>query len=223
LALQSGLDQAYCRLQRARQEYDACSIMAPFGGVIGNLIISEGDIVSAGQECCQLFDLSKVNVVLGIIETEINSLECDRRAELEFAAIPGRIYEGQVFSINPAIDEQSKTCRISVRVDNQNGEIKAGMFAVAAIEQKIHPHVLMVPNAAIIERDQRQLLFVVRGGAAKWCYVDTGFKNETCTEITRSSQNLQEGDSVIVSGHLTLVNDSPIVIVQNSNEEVSKQ
>ena len=56
---------------------------------------------------------------------------------------------------------------------------------------------LLVPKDAILIRDQRKLLFIVRDGLAKWCYVETGLENEKYVEILSSTFDLKPGELVI--------------------------
>jgi HlyD family secretion protein len=72
----------------------------------------------------------------------------------------------------------------------------------------------LVPTRAIIERDGRPLVFVVKDGRAQWTYVLPGRSNGRETEILPDSTSgiipVNIGDRVIVEGHLTLTHDAPV-------------
>ncbi|MFQ5637297.1 MAG: hypothetical protein ACE5IR_04810 [bacterium] len=68
----------------------------------------------------------------------------------------------------------------------------------------------MVPKEAILICDQRKLVFIVRDGLAKWCYVETGLENEKYVEILDSTFGLKLGERVITSEHYTLVHDARV-------------
>jgi len=61
-----------------------------------------------------------------------------------------------------------------------------------------------VPREALLNRNERDLVFVVQNGLAKWRYVDIGVGNSEYVEILNG---VQPGDSVIVEGHYSLGHD----------------
>jgi hypothetical protein len=82
----------------------------------------------------------------------------------------------------------------------------------------------LVPTRAIIERDGRPLVFVVKDGRAQWVYINPGRSNGTETEVLPDSGTgqipVEVGDQVVVEGHLTLTHDAPVRIV-NADVEAS--
>jgi multidrug efflux pump subunit AcrA (membrane-fusion protein) len=54
------------------------------------------------------------------------------------------------------------------------------------------------------------LVFVAENGIAKWRYISTGIENENYVEVT---EGVNEGEMVIIEGHLTLAHDAPIKVV----------
>ena len=46
---------------------------------------------------------------------------------------PGVNFEGRVIEINPAVDEQTRSAKVRIQVDNAGGKLKAGMFAQGEI------------------------------------------------------------------------------------------
>ena len=218
MANKSGLSKALIALKRAELNLSYTEILAPFPGIIADLNIQLNQWVSPGQECFKLMDLSQIEVEAAVLESEMGLVKKGRKAEVNFAAYPGEIFNGQVVSINPLIDPETKTCRVRVRLDNPLGKLKAGMFAYVKLESQIFKNRFIVPKEAVLVRDNRKLVFIVRSGPdgkslAKWCYVDTGLENEQYVEITSSTMGLKEGELVITSGHYTLTHDAPVKVM----------
>jgi len=214
IASKSGLSKALIRVKRAELNLSYTEIRAPFSGYIGDLKVFEGQRVSAGQECFKLVDLSRIRIEVGVLESEIGYLKVGRKATARFTAYPGEEFHGQVVTINPIVDTESKTCRVTVELENPQGKLKEGMFAYVELEAQIFKHRFVVPKEAILIRDQRKLLFIVREGLAKWCYVTTGLQDDRFVEILESTLNLKEGELVITKGHYTLVHDAPVRVVK---------
>jgi multidrug efflux pump subunit AcrA (membrane-fusion protein) len=103
---------------------------------------------------------------------------------------------------------------VLLRVKNDDGRLRPGMFARALISGERFSDRLLVPREAILMRDDRPLLFKVEGDRAKWLYVVTGESNDHLVEITSVLQGgtLDPDDRVIVSDHLTLAHDAKIKV-----------
>jgi len=214
IANKSGLAKALNALKRAELNLSYTELRAPFSGIVGDVQVEKGQHVSPGQECFKLVDLSQMEVDLGVLESEIGLVKEGRKAEVSFVAYPGEVFVGQVVSINPRVDAESKTCRVRVRLENPQGKLKAGMYAFAKLEAQIFHNRFLVPKEAVLVRDNRKLVFIVREGLAKWCYVDTGLEDEHSVEILGSAFDLKEGELVITSGHYTLAHDTPVRVVE---------
>jgi HlyD family secretion protein len=76
------------------------------------------------------------------------------------------------------------------------------------------PNRIIVPSSAVIERDGRPLVFVVKDGRAQWVYIVPGRSNGAETEVLPDSASgqipLKAGDVVLIEGHLTLTHDAPV-------------
>jgi multidrug efflux pump subunit AcrA (membrane-fusion protein) len=101
-----------------------------------------------------------------------------------------------------------------MRLKNDQGRLRPGMFTRALIAGERFKDRLLVPREAILTRDGRPLIFKVEDGRAKWLYVELGASNDYMVEITGVLQGgtLDPGDRVIVSDHLTLAHDAKIKV-----------
>ena len=128
-----------------------------------------------------------------------------------FVAYPDTVYTGTVNMIRSMVDPETGTCEVSILIDNPRFRLKPGMFANARIGALVYSNRLVVKTEAILNRDERDVVFVVENGLAKWRYIMSGKKNEFYTEIL---DGVQEGDSVIVSGHYNLAHGTPVTVVE---------
>ena len=209
IAYQSGLSRSYYNMLKAQQDFEHCSIFAPFNGIVGSLCVRRGDPVSPAVECLKLLDFSHVIVEVGVLETQINYIKPGSAARITLAAVPGE-FKGKVIAASPLINQRTRTCEVKIEIGNPGDSLKDGMFATASIDVFIHRNLLLAPKAAILERDSRKLVFILRDSLAKWCYVETGRENDKYVEIKGSSLDLKEGDRVLTEGHFTLVHDARV-------------
>jgi HlyD family secretion protein len=218
----SGLDQAQVALEMRQLELARTKIRAPFGGRVASIEIVEGQEANVGDRIMSVIDLSPIKVEVQVLESEVGYLAPGRDATILFSAFPEEVFAGTVETINPVVEQGTRTARVTVRVPNPNGRILPGMYARVSIEAREFPDRLMVPRSAILERDRRNMLFVFESdsgtvGLAKWRYVTTGLMNDSLVEILENPETdlVAPGEIVLTDGHYTLIHDAVVTLVEN--------
>lgn len=213
----SGLAQAEVALREAEINLDRTSVRAPFPGRIANLRVVEGQFASPGSELLTVVDLDPIKVEVQVLEAEIGYLTAGRRATVRFAAFPAESFSGRISTINPVVDPDSRTARVTVLLSNPQGRIKPGMYARVSLEANYFPDRILVPRSAILEKDRRTMLFVYEDGRAKWRYVTTGLENDTQVEIVPDEETsmVEPGEVVLVDNHFYIIHDAPVTLVES--------
>lgn len=229
IASRSGLTKAMIGLQRAELNLTRTRMLAPFAGVVANFKVGVGQPLSAGAECLTLLNLDTILVEVDILESEAPQVRMHHNAAAAFAAFPNEIFKGRVVAINPLVDLEKRVRRAVVAIANTDHRLLPGLYAQVKIEAQFLTDRLIVPKEAIVLRDQRKVVFVVREGdgesgrrgdgekgrlLAKWCYVETGAENEEEVEVLSSAFNLQAGEAVVVTNHFTMAHDTPVRVEQ---------
>lgn len=215
----SGLEGARVAVRRAEIDLVRTRIVAPFPGRIANLRVVAGQYMNVGDELLTVQAMDPIRVDVKVLEGKIGYLATGRTAQVTFAAFRGEVFEGRIQTINPVVDQESRTARVSISVPNPNGRILPGMFANAQLPAERLPDRILVPRAAVLERDNRRtLVFVYEDGRAKWRYVTPGLNNDTHVEIVENpdTEMLAPGEIVLVGGHYTLSHDIPVRLVENA-------
>lgn len=221
----SGLDQAEVELQRAELELARTRITAPFEGRAADLLVVPGQYVTPGTELVTVVDLDPIKVEVQVLESELAFLSEGRSAQVTFAAYPGERFTGRIETINPLVDPESRTGRVTVLLPNPDAHIKPGMYAEVSLDAEALPDRVMVPRSAILERGEgrrRTMLFVYDEsgdvGRAKWRYVNVGRENDTHVELLREGPEqdfVEPGETVLVDGHHYLAHDTPVRLVED--------
>ncbi|MGD8361383.1 MAG: efflux RND transporter periplasmic adaptor subunit [Gemmatimonadota bacterium] len=213
----SGLAQAEVALREAEINLERTSVRAPFPGRIANLRVVEGQFASPGTELLTVVDLDPIKVEVQVLEAEIGYLREGRRATVTFAAFPGESFSGRISTINPVVDPDTRTARVTVLLSNPQGRIKPGMYARVSLEANYFPDRILVPRSAILEKDRRTMLFVYEDGRAKWRYVTTGMENDTQVEIVPNEETsmVEPGEIVLVDNHYYIIHDAPVTLVES--------
>jgi len=219
----SGLDVARVAVQRAEINLSRTRVTAPFAGIVANVQVVTGQQVTQGEELVLIQAMDPIRVEAQVLEGEIGFLQPGRHATVTFAAFPGQVFDGIIESINPIVEQQTRTARVTISVRNSGGRILPGMYARVSLDARRFPDRIMVPREAIRERDRRNMLFVFEGegsvGRAKWRYVNLGLMNDRYVEIVAEGPEdgmVAPGEIVLVAGHSTLQHDIQVRLADSA-------
>ncbi|HEV7433571.1 MAG TPA: HlyD family secretion protein [Pseudorhizobium sp.] len=87
---------------QAQRDLDFTVLRAPYDGVIGNLAVQTGDLVSAGKRLAALVPLTELYIEANFKETQIAGLEPGSKVRVHVDAFEEHDIEGAVTSIAPA-------------------------------------------------------------------------------------------------------------------------
>lgn len=225
IANKSGLTQAREAFERAKMNLEWTEIKAPFPGYVADCELEPGIEVQLGKVLMKVVDVSRLLVDVEVLESEIGKMRVGAKAEVSVNAHLDKNFTGTVAAINPIVDARSKTVKVTVQLRDarptateqptshgstmdQRLLLRPGMFATVRLESEILPNRLLVPKDALLVRYQRTLVFIARGGLAKWQYVTIGEDNEKVIEIR---SGVLAGDTVIIGGHYTLSHDAKVL------------
>lgn len=230
--IRSGLSTAEADLEQAEYELAKTRILAPFAGRLANLAIVQGSRLRTGDSVATVIDLSRIDVEADVLETELPYIQLGRDVRVNFPAIPDETFTGRVVTINPLVNPESNTARVTVRLSNPEARIVPGMFGKLEIAGRLLADRMFVPRDAIVERSgsgrRREVIFVFdpnepgsdRGGA-KWKYVTTGVESGGFIEVSPETEQdgFEPGQIVLVEGHATLIHDARVQIENHGELE----
>jgi HlyD family secretion protein len=209
----TGLPGARLKLERAKWEQSRATITSPVDGMIDGIDIAAGERVSGGQQLLTAVDTRNLRIEAQVLEHDLPLIRVGGEAMITSAGAPGRAIRGRIDAVLPLVDSTTRAGRAIVRVVG-DGTLRPGMYADVQLEATRLTNRRLVPARAVIERDGRPLVFVVKDGRAQWTYILPGRSNGVDTEVLPDSVTGQipvnAGDQVIVEGHLTLTHDAPV-------------
>jgi len=207
----SGLTTAINAYKRAKLNYEYSKISAPFNGTVGDFDLVKGQRVNAGQKLCKLFNSSTLRIDVGVLENDITKIKVGNLTKVEVPSITGETFSGRVVNISPYIDKETKTCKVTIQIQNGSNKLKPGMFVKVFIESNNLQSRILIPKEALLVRDKRPLVFVVEGDLAKWKYIQIGEQNDEFIEVT---EGLEPRENVIVEGQYTLAHDAKVRVIK---------
>jgi len=216
----AGLDGAKVALEKAKLEREKATITAPFNGVMDEVKVSVGERLATGQEIGKVVDLEHLRIEAAVLEHDLPLIKVGGQAVITAAAAPDKPVTGRIAAILPIVDSATRAGRALIRLGG--GVLRPGMYADIRLEATRLPDRVIVPAAAVIQRDGRPLVFVVKDGRAQWVYILPGRSNGAETEVLPDSSTgiipVKAGDVVLVEGHLTLTHDAPVRVIQKAEQ-----
>lgn len=214
--IRAGVPSAQVSLDRAKLEREKANVISPFDGLVDQVMIAPGMRVSAGELLTRVVNLGALRIDAQVLEHDLPLIREGGQAIVSSAASGNRPIIGRIVAVLPIVDTTTRSGRAFVRVP-ANSALRPGMYADVKLEATRLPGRRLVPTRAIIQRDNRPLVFVVRNGRAQWVYINPGRSNGVDTEVLPDSGTglipVEPGDEVIVEGHLTLTHDAPVRVV----------
>ncbi|WP_255448679.1 efflux RND transporter periplasmic adaptor subunit [Selenomonas ruminis] len=202
-----------------RKQRDDMILRAPRDGVIGYRNAEVGAIVSAGTKVLSLVDNSHINVDCTLSESDAAILEPGMDVNVTIDAM-GQDYVGRIVYVSPAMDDSSKTYQVRIELSESKDAIKAGLFAHTAIDILQRRDTLFVPKAAVLSKNGRQTLFVLReDGTVEEREVKIGLMNDDDEEII---DGLEDGDIVILSNQDKLQTGTKVDVADGDEAEADE-
>jgi len=227
--IRAGLPGAQARLDKARLDRERAVITAPFDGVVDQVKVSVGERVSGGQDVAVVVDLANLRIEASVLEHDLAFIRAGGEATITTSAAPGQPVQGRISAIMPLVDSTTRAGRAIINVRNpglgtaRGPLLRPGMYADVRLEATRLTGRTVVPARAVIERDGRPLVFVVRDGRAQWTYVQPGRSNGFETEIQPDSTTgivpIKAGDIVLIDGHVTLTHDAAVRLIARAERQ----
>ena len=154
-------DEQIERLERTGEVTKTLTLHAPVAGIVLEKMVVTGQAVMQGMKLYRIADLRTVWIEGAVFEQDLRVVRIGASVSAEFAAYPGRRFDGFVSFVAPTVDEASRTGRVRVEFSNTRGELRPGMYATLLLDVVLDSDAVNVPAEAVVQTGQRNLVFVV--------------------------------------------------------------
>ncbi len=197
-------------LQSAQVAASASEVRAPLAGTVSRRNLNPGDMADPAMPVVEISDLRGLNLLANLSAEAGGRVQPGMSARVFLADAPGRAYFGRVVSVGQ-IDPQTNLLSVRVAVPNAGEKLKVGSFASADIVLSTKPLAVVVPQVAVLSRDEKSVVLVAGSdGKAHQKSVAIGSERGGLVEI---KSGLKAGERVIGAGAYQLDDGAPIKIV----------
>lgn len=117
---------------------DQITFYSPIDGIVIHKNALKGDYVQTGTRIYTIADLSVVWVKMDAYESDLQWIHYGQEVEFTTVSYPGEVFKGRVSFIDPFLNEQTRTVKVRVNVDNSAGKLKPEMFIRAVVRSKVN-------------------------------------------------------------------------------------
>jgi len=188
----------------AKAMLDYAKVVAPFDGVVTRKWADVGDLASPGKPLVNIEDPSQLRVQADVPDVIASHVRTGEDMGVRLDALNEEL-TGAVAEISPAADPTTHTFRVKVDLPATPG-LMSGQFARLEVPVG-ESQALLVPDSAVVERGQMEILFVVVNGHAQLRLVKTGRHIGEQVEIL---SGLDTGDVVVIQGASQLTDGQPV-------------
>jgi len=195
-------------------------IRAPFDGVVLTKNANVGDVITPfssalGSQAAvvTMADMSTLEVEADVSESNLAKIKLDQPCEIQLDAIPDARFRGRLLRLVPTVDRTKATVMAKVRFAELDPRILPEMSAkVSFLSQEVPDGErgarVAVQAAAVVTREGKSVVFIMRDGRAVQAAVEPGDKIGELLEIRsgvaagdklvlRPSEKLRDGVRVV--------------------------
>lgn len=195
-------------LAQLRARLDNANLPAPRDGIVTRRYLQAGYYAKTGSPIVSLADVSSMLVKASVGEAEVSQLRLGMPADVKIAALGDRVFAGKVTRLTPAAVLPGRTFVAEVTVPNAEDVLKTGMFAQVLINGEVHKNVVVVPEGALVLREDQKAVYVVTAdNKAQLRILRLGYVNGGWAEVL---DGVKEGELIVVAGQNKLRDGSNI-------------
>jgi HlyD family secretion protein len=218
-ASKAAYEMAEAQYDQAQDQYDKTTIRAPISGTVVKLNIEEGEAVMigtmnySGTVLMVLADMSRMQALIDVDETDVVHVALGQKAEVEVDALPDSTFTGRVTRVGympntnalAAATTQSTTFEVEITLDSTRPSLRPGMNVHAEVITAELEKALLIPVQAAGRREvkgkETETVFAVKGGKAVLTPVRTGKSSDADLQVL---EGLMPGDEIITGPYKIL-------------------
>jgi membrane fusion protein (multidrug efflux system) len=201
--------EALAARQLAERVLADSHVESPVNGVVELKSVESGETVMAGAVLLKLQAVDSLEVQVWISESDIAYIHKGDRASVSLSGLPGQQLAASVESVGVNADQATGNFPVKLIIEQNTLLVRPGMTATVEILGIAFPEVLLLPEQALLDRDRRKVVFVLREGRAVQIepLLGAGFSDRLLI-----LSGLNAGDQLIVS-NLPQIVDGKLVSV----------
>ncbi|BBQ03429.1 hypothetical protein BSFA1_85570 (plasmid) [Burkholderia sp. SFA1] len=201
-------DGVIAALDRTGKAQTHVVLSSPETGVVSELNVRDGAMVTPGQTLAKIAGLSKLWLVVEIPEALALTVQPGMTIDATFSGDPSQHFKGQIREILPGISTTSRTLQARLELDNSALKLTPGMLMRVRVAGRKAVSRLLVPAEAVITTGKRSVV-IVKSGDGRLQPVSVTVGNDVGNE-TEVLSGLKDGETVVASGQFLIDSEASL-------------
>jgi RND family efflux transporter MFP subunit len=157
---------AQANLRRLADLQSYQTLRAPFAGIVTGRNVDQGTLISSGSAtnampAFRVAQIDSLRVFVNVPQTFVSSITPGLSTDTVVRELPNRVFKASVFSTAEALDPASRTLLTEIRMRNDGGALRPGMYADVKFHVTRTEPPFLLPSTAVIIRSGPPLVAVV--------------------------------------------------------------
>ncbi len=196
------------QMDEVRASMSRTNIRAPFSGRLGLKLVSSGAFVSPATSLTSITQLNQMKIDFTVPEKYSSEIKVGQPINFIVEG-SDKIYSAKVAATESNVTEITRSLQIRAAVQGEPADLIPGKFAKVTLNFKPDTNTIVVPSQSIIPQARGKKVYVYENGKAKFVDVTTGNRDSANVQIL---SGLKAGDTVLVTGLLSLRPDSKVIL-----------
>lgn len=186
---------ARASLDLIRQQIDDATLRAPMDGVVSNIDVEKGELVTPTVRAGAMIS-SALELQVDVSELDIRKIAVGSPMAATFDAVGETLFTGKVAEVaaREKLRDEDIFYQVTARLDQADERLKPGMTADISFLIAEKADVLVVPERLIIKKGGKTSVRLLKGGRPEEVPVTLGLRGIEFVEI---ADGLEEGDKLI--------------------------
>jgi RND family efflux transporter MFP subunit len=176
----------------ARKKLSDAIVRAPIPGSVSERLVQTGEYIRENTPVVTIVQMDPLKLRTGVQEKYAGAVKPGQAARFSVEAFPGRVFEGKVAFVSPAVDQALRTFTVEVVVDNSQRLLKPGFFAKGALDIRRDERVLAVSDAAVSTMAGVASVYVIDGNKARQQRVILGSHEGRVWEVVEGLEGTEK-------------------------------
>jgi RND family efflux transporter MFP subunit len=174
-------------------------ITAPVEGYVTERLVEVGSRVNANQQLFTVEDFFPLLVKVYVPSSDVVNLKEGMETEVNNDVLGGMVFKGKIKLINPRIDVQSGTVKVTIEVYDKTQKLKPGMFVETKILIRNKPDAVVIPRKAVSYKENEAYIFIFDRQTMEVSlrFIETGISEGDNIEVTKG---LEENEPLVTVG-----------------------
>jgi HlyD family secretion protein len=205
--------QAQASIADLSEKVASAQVVAPVDGTVYALTAQKGTYVQVGAPLAEMADLREVRVVAYVDEMDLGSLAKDQLVQVQWDAIPGRVWTGQTELIPKQVVAYKDRSVGQVLCSATNSDLRLLPNTHVDVRIRVQQRAgsLVVPREAVQGFGSSKYVYVYRDGALHKQPIQVGIDSTSRFEVL---SGLAQGDLVAMPGATRLMDGLQVHPVQ---------